>query len=494
MKRYDWAIRDATVYDGSGSAPFVADVALCGQRIEAIGVGLGLAANELSARRKALSPGFVDVHSHDDFAALLQPELGFKLLQGVTSEVVGNCGIGAAPRRGAGDWLERMHPGRQLPDYDGYRGYLARLDEAGPSLNLAVLAGHGALRAAAAPSSKGPLSAGEMSELEGLLDEALDAGVVGLSSGLIYEPGRYADERELSQLCRRLVPRAPVYATHLRNEADRLLNAVDEALRVAEEAGVGLQLSHHKAHGRNNWGRVRESLARVDAAVARGADVWLDQYPYTAGSTILRAIVEIDAFTNTSRLGTLSPDDLVLSSVVDHPELEGRSLAHCMADWGVDVQVAAERVLALDDQAWVIVHAMSEDDVRTVMRHPRTLFGSDGIPSSEGKPHPRLWGTFARLLGHYVREQGVLPIERMIERMTRLPCERFGLKQRGRIEVGAYADLVLFDPAQIAARASYDEPRTPPLGIEAVWVNGALSARDGELTGRRAGQALRSGG
>ncbi len=492
MKRYDWVIRDALVYDGTGDSPVQMDVAVDEDRISALGIGLAPGLRECFATGLCLAPGFVDVHSHDDFAALLDPGLSFKALQGVTSEVVGNCGIGAAPRSGARAWIERLHPGVRLPDYEGYGQYLLRLEEAAPAINLAVLAGHGSLRTTAAPTSSGPLSGLELKRFEGLLDEALEAGIVGLSSGLIYEPGCHADESELIALCRRLGQKAPLYATHLRNEADHLIEAVDEALRIAEAAGVGLQLSHHKAHGRNNWGKVAQSLARVDAAVARGVDVWLDQYPYTAGSTILSAIVEQTDAAGNSRLGRMLPENLVLATVVGHPEIEGRNLGELMNDWQTDRAGAAARVLELDAGAWVIVHAMCADDVERVMRHPRTLFGSDGIPTTTGRPHPRLCGTFPHILGHYGRERGVLSLSEAIARMTRKSAQRFGLRDRGIVRAGAFADLVLFDASRVAAGATYDEPRRAPLGIHKVWVNGSLLVDEGQSTGARPGRVLRS--
>ena len=487
----DWVIRGALVYDGISREPTVFDVAIMSDRIVAIGPDLPAASREVAAAGLCLAPGFVDVHSHDDFVLFLDPHLPFKALQGVTTEIVGNCGIGPAPSSGSRPWMERFHPGAVFPEFLDTFGYIAAVDEAAPALNIAVLAGHGSLREAAAPGSRGALSRVEQVKLEALYEEAVAAGVVGLSSGLIYEPGCHADEAELIALLRRGREMAPLYTTHLRNEADHLLLAVEEAIRIADAAGVGLQLSHHKAHGRNNWGRVKDSLALVDRALERGLDVALDVYPYTAGSTILSAIVE--GLGGSSRLGKLDPEDVVVATMSGHEELEGSNLADLMRRWSVSKEEAAAEVLRLDPGAWVIIHAMSEDDVETVIRHPRTLFGSDGIPTTAGRPHPRLYGTFPRVLGHYTRERGLLVLGETIRRLTSVAAARFGLVDRGAIRPGAFADLVLFDAASVLDQATYEDPRRPPPGIEAVWVNGRRVVEGGRHTGERPGRALRRG-
>jgi len=268
---------------------------------------------------------------------------------------------------------------------------------------------------------------------------------------------------------------------------------VREALAIGERAGVPVQISHHKAAGRGNFGLVRESLALLDAARARGVDVSADQYPYTAASTVLAAVVSYFADTGTGQgVGRGDPDDVVLSSSPRNPAWEGRSIAALAAEWGLEPLAAAQRVLDAEGMnAAVVIHNMSEDDVRTVLRHPSTMIGSDGLPMLHGKPHPRLYGTFARVLGTYVREQGVLPLEEAVHRMTGLSAERFGLEGRGQLRAGAFADLVLFDPAAIADVATYADPHHPPVGIARVFVNGTEVVRDGNHTGARPGRALR---
>jgi N-acyl-D-amino-acid deacylase len=490
-------IRGAEVYDGSGEPMFRGDVAVddnrisCVRSIDAGGIeergGVDVLAGGL-----ALAPGFIDVHSHDDFAALLEPELPFKVLQGVTTEVVGNCGMGAAPFTPAQEILRVFHPGRELPAWQGFAGFFERIEAEPPSANLAVLAGHGTLRDEVMPGAQRPADSGERLALRRLLAEALDAGVIGLSSGLIYEPGRHADCTELVELATDLQLERALYTTHLRSEADGLLEAVDEAIELCERSGVGLQLSHHKAYGRRNWGRVEASLARIDAARARGLDVWVDQYPYTAGSTLLSSVVSRGAIDDAA-LGQseLRAEDVVIASALGRPELEGRALAELATEWGITARKAAECVLSFDADCWVVVHAMCEDDVRRVLRHPATMIGSDGIPNERGRPHPRLFGTFPRVLGHYAKRERQLSLAEAIHKMTGLPARRFGLVGRGHVSAGAFADLVLFDPNSIVDRATFENPRQAPDGIKAVWVNGRLVVRDGQHKHSRSGVLLR---
>ena len=287
-----------------------------------------------------------------------------------------------------------------------------------------------------------------------------------------------------------------LYATHMRNEADGLLDAVAEALRIGEESDVPVQISHHKAGGRNNWGRVRDSLQMIDQARAGGLDVTADQYPYTAGSTSLHAVIQNGAFRADSPggLGRLSAADVLIASAPEHGEWEGLRLAELARRWGLGDEEAARRVVEAEGEAcFVVVFSMDEADVRAVMAHPTTMIGSDGVPAAGSKPHPRLYGCFPRVLGHYVRDERVLELATAIHRMTGMPAAKFRLADRGVIRAGAFADLVVFDPARIRDTATYDDPRRFPDGIRAVYVNGRAVARDGAHTGARPGRALRRG-
>jgi N-acyl-D-aspartate/D-glutamate deacylase len=493
MDSYDLVIRGAEIYDGTGRPSIRADVAVAGGRIAALGA-IGVAeragVETVDASGLALAPGFIDVHTHDDFAVLLYPEMGFKVQGGVTTVVVGNCGMGAAPSPVARTMASAFHPGAVLPDWDGYAGYLNRIAAEPASCHVAALVGHGTVRAAVLGGAARAPDPAELARMRALVREGLDAGCFGFSTGLIYQPGKHAHSDEIVALASEAAGRGALYATHMRDEGTGLLASVREAIEIGERAGVPVQISHHKAAGRDAWGLVRESLQLIDAARARGLDVSADQYPYTAGSTVLAAVTSY--WKDGGAVGRGDPADIVLASTPRHPEWEGRSIADLADAWGVPAADAAQRVLDVEGiQATVVLHTLCEEDVRTVLRHPSTMIGSDGIPTLHGKPHPRLYGTFARVLGTYARELGVLPMEEAVRRMTSLPAEKFGFRDRGVVRPGAWADLVLFDRARIADIASYADPQQPPAGIDSVFVDGVAVVRDGAHTGARPGRALR---
>jgi N-acyl-D-amino-acid deacylase len=495
-ERFDLVIRDGTVYDGTGAPGARADVGVRDERIVAFGTIAARGTQEVDARGLAVAPGFIDVHSHDDYAVLLEPEMPFKVMQGVTSDVVGNCGSGVVPFETGLHRFRRLHPDADPTPWSGFTGYLERVDAVRPSCNVAVLIGQGSLRRGAMDVEQRPANVAELDRMKAWVREGVGAGAVGLSTGLIYEPSRYARTDEIVALARELGgPAGGLYATHMRNEADGLLDAVREAIRIGEEAGVPVQISHHKASGRRNWGRVRDSLRLIEEARARGLDVTADQYPYTAGSTSLAAVLQNGAFRSDSPggLGQLEGGDVLVASAPKHPEWESRTIGTLASEWDVAAEAAAQRIVDVEgDACWVVVFTMDEHDVKTVMAHPTTMIGSDGVPSG-GKPHPRLYGCFARVLGRYVREEKVLDLATAIHRMTGMPAAKFQLLDRGVIRPGAFADLVVFDPARIDDVATYGEPRRAPSGIHAVYVNGAAVARDGRHTGARPGRALRRG-
>ncbi len=490
---HDFIFRDATIHDGTGAPGVVGDLAISGDRIVEVGVAAGAAAEVIDAAGLALAPGFIDVHTHDDFAALAHPDMAFKTLGGVTTCVVGNCGMGAAPYAAAQVMARAMHPHAALPEWEGYAGYLGLIEAAPPALNIAALIGHGTVRMAAMGRKTSAPSAGEMAAMKAMVREGLDAGAVGLSTGLIYEPGRHALTEELIELTSLLRGTGALYATHMRDEGLGLLDSVDEAVRIGEAAGVGVQISHHKASGREAWGLVSRSLQRIEDAQRRGLDIHADQYPYTAGSTVLSAVAEGGRLGGAGGVGSLTPDKVVIASTASHGDWEGKSLAALMVEFDADLAATLARVLGEEPGATVVLHTMSEDDVQTVMRHPSTMIGSDGLPTLEGKPHPRLYGTFARVLGRYARDLGVLSLPDAVYRMTGFPAAKFGLKDRGVLGPGAFADLVLFDPATIIDRGTFEDPKHSPAGIGMVLVNGRPVARAGASTEARPGRALRRG-
>ena len=491
MSTYDLVIRGATLYDGTGAAGRRADVAVRADRIAAVEPTLDPAgATTLDAQGLAIAPGFLDVHTHDDFAVVLVPKMGFKVQGGVTTVVVGNCGMGAAPLAQARGFAAAFHPGQALPEWDGYRGYLDHLDAAPASCNVAALVGHGVVRAAVMGGEARAPSDAELNRMRALVQEGVAAGCVGFSTGLIYDPGKHAKTDELVALAQEFAATGGLYATHMRDEGMGLLDSVRESIEIGERAGVPVQISHHKASGRASWGKVRASLQLIEAARARGLDVTADQYPYTAASTVLAAVLSY--LEGGGGIGSGRPEDIQLSSAPQHPEWEGKTIAALATAWELSAIDAARRVLDAEGMgATVVMHVMCEDDVRTVMRHPTTMIGSDGLPTLHGKPHPRLYGTFARVLGNYARDEGVLSLAEAVHRMTGFPARKFGIEDRGEVRTGAFADLVVFDPARVADIATYEDPQQPPAGIPHVFVNGRHVVRDGAHTGARPGRTLR---
>jgi N-acyl-D-amino-acid deacylase len=327
----------------------------------------------------------------------------------------------------------------------------------------------------------------QLSRMQEHVELAMQQGACGFSTGLIYRPGRWADTEEILDLAKVVAPFGGIYATHMRNENDHLLEAVDEALHIGAEAGVAVQISHHKAAGRRNWGKVTESLAKVDAAVAQGARVTLDVYPYTAGSGPMVQYFDIN-----------NPDPelaqaIQLASCPAFREYEGRMLIDIASELDLSASETVQHILTAPEgkQTICIQHVMDEGDVVTNLRHDRVMVGSDGIPDLTGRPHPRLFGTFPRVLGRYVREQGVLDLESAVRRMTSLSCDVHGLQDRGRVAVGNWADLVLFDPSLVLDIASYEDPKRESVGINNVWVNGQLAFDEGHHTQIGAGRVLR---
>ena len=492
--KWDLVIRNASIYDGSGAPPIAGDVAIKGERIGAVGVVEGSSSREIDARGRAVAPGFIDVHSHDDFAIFITPEMEFKTMQGVTTDVVGNCGLGASPYRTAMSMFASMRSSGPVPAWEGYPAYLDTIDRNPPSLNVAVLVGHGSIRHGAMGNAQREPGDAEFAQMCKWLREALEAGAVGLSTGLIYEPGRYARTEEIVELAREMAAAGGLYASHMRNEARGLLDSIRETIRIGEEAGVPIQISHHKASGRENWGMVRDSLRLIDEARARGIDVTADQYPYTSGSTILAAVLQNRAFDDgQGAMGRVPGDKVLFASMPQHPEREGMTLKMLCDAWDVSERVAAERIIAEEGgDAVVIVETMDEADVRTVMRHPSTMIGSDGIAAGS-RPHPRLYGTFPRVLGRYARDERLMSVAEAMHRMTGMPAEKFKLAERGFVRAGYFADLVIFDPASIADVSTYENPRQYPNGLSHVFVNGTAIVADGQHTGARPGRALRRG-
>ena len=472
----DWILRGGTVIDGTGAPRFRADVAIAGDRIAAIGEVPGIAgAREIDVSGMIVAPGFIDVHTHDDRALFASPGMVAKASQGVTTVITGNCGVSLAPLSLAGvppPPLDLIGDGADYA-YPRFADYLAALDKAPAAVNAACLVGHSTLRVGAMPELDRPARADEIAAMGERLQEALDAGAIGLSSGLFYAPAFHAPPAEIEALAARLRPAGALYTTHMRDEAEHVLDSLDESFHVGRAAQVPVVISHHKTTGVANFGRTAETLPKIEAAMA-GQEIGLDAYPYIASSTVLRTQRIEDA---TRVLITWSKGA---------PEEAGRDLADIARDWGVGILDAAERL----QPAGAIYWMMDEADVRRVLAFAHTMIGSDGLPH-DIHPHPRLWGTFPRVLGHYCRDIGLFGLETAVHKMTGLSAARFGLSGRGVVRAGAYADLTVFDAASVIDRATFAEPTLPAAGIEHVFVNGRPVWSAGKPTGDHPGRARR---
>src|SRR5438876_2716920 len=468
-------LKGGTVVDGTGAARFVADVRIEGERIAAVGAHLPTRGAEVvDVAGKIVAPGFIDVHTHDDQILLSAPQMLPKISQGVTTVVIGNCGISLVPLVHADAPPPLNLLGGDKYVYPTMAAYVAALSEARPAVNVAALVGHSTLRVATMDDPYRPATPAEQSKMVELLHEGMDAGATGLSSGVFYAPGAAADIDELALLARVAGDTGGVYTTHIRDESDKVLDSLDEAFATGRRGSVPIVVSHHKCAGPRNWGRTVQTLAHIDAA-RTSQPIALDMYPYIAGSTVLRKQM-VD--------GVI---DIMVTWSTPHPEMAGRMLADIATEWRCTQPEACERL----QPGGACYFQMREDDVQRVLKYPATMIGSDGLPY-DAHPHPRLWGTFPRVLGHYSRDLGLFPLETAVHKMTGLSARQFKLADRGELRPGAYADLTVFDPVSVQDVATFEQPSVAARGIRCVIVNGVVGYRDGRAESARAGRFLSS--
>ncbi len=478
MTDCDLLIRNARVVDGSGAEPELMDVAVSGGQIFDLGPALKCRAAETwDAEGLTLTPGFIDVHTHDDIAVLRTPAMLPKLSQGVTTVIVGNCGISASPVTLRGELPDPMNLLGEYGDfrYPSFTAYVEAIRQAQPSINVGALIGHTALRNNHMDRLDRAATNDEISAMRAQLEEALLAGALGLSTGLAYLSANSATTHEVLALAQPLVAAGAVYTTHMRTESDKILDAMNEAFEIGRASHAPVIISHLKCAGVANWGRSSEVLSALETA-QQCQPAGCDCYPYAAGSSTLD-LRQVDERVK-----------ITITWSTPHPGLAGQTLAQIAAVWNI-TQLEAAREL---QPAGAIYHSISEQDMRRILAHPATMIGSDGLPN-DPRPHPRLWGTFPRVLGRYSREQKLFSLSSAIHKMTGMPAQRFGLAGCGFIRKSYAADLVLFDPETIIDAATFDDPIQPAHGIAAVWVNGTLSYTSQGATGTRAGRFLPRG-
>ncbi|HZQ00797.1 MAG TPA: D-aminoacylase [Reyranella sp.] len=480
MAAYDTVIRNGQVADGTGKQLFAADVALKGDRIAAIEPPGALRGdNEIDAAGRVVAPGFIDVHTHDDTYIIDHPDMAMKASQGVTTVVCGNCGISASPysRRDDIPHLIYLAVKKKANLADTFAEFASKVDAARPAINGAFLIGHSTLRFDAMNLDVGrPASKSETAAMRDKLDLALEQGAIGLSSGLFYPPAAAATTDEVAEVAKPLGKWDGVYTAHMRDESEDILKSMDETFEIGRRAGARIVVSHHKCAGRANFGRMKQTLPKFSEAMKQ-QEIAFDVYPYVAGSTILRKDM-------------LARADKVLISWSDSVKgVSGRDLRDIARELGCStLEEACDRL----QPAGAIYFMMDEKDVQSAMSHPGAMIGSDGIPF-DTHPHPRLWGTFPRVLGHYSRDLKLFALEDAVRRMTSYSAQRFRLAARGEIKKGYYADICIFDPATVIDAATFEAPMLPAKGIDTVICNGAIAWRNGKPGGGRGGRVLRRG-
>ena len=523
---HDVLIKGGTVIDGTGGPGRPADVVIEGERIQAVErLPDAQAARTIDATGLTVTPGFVDMHSHADFVLPGLPTADSKVYQGFTLEVVGNCGASPAPLTDASREEAIDAAGIVLPrlawDWRSFASYLDRLRTQGTSVNVAPLVGHGAVRILAMGMRAGVPTPPEQAAMEAAVRQAMDEGAIGFSTGLIYPPGVYALTDEIVALARAAGRAGGLYASHIRGEGATLLQAIAEAIEVGRRADIRVEVSHLKAAGRPNWPKMAQAIELIEKARAQGLDLSADMYPYPAGSTSLVSLLpdwahaggraallaRLGDATERARLRValdgpgLASDagwaSIVISACPTHPAYEGRSLADVARARGAAPAEALLDVLReARADADMILFMMSEDNVALGLRQPWVTIGSDGEgraasgPYATGKPHPRNYGTVPRFLGYYVRQQRVLSLEEAVRRMTSLATTKLGIRDRGVVRAGAFADLVLFDAARIEETSTFEAPHRYPTGIPWVLVNGEPVIAEGRHTGSRPGQVV----
>lgn len=524
----DLLVKNGRIVDGTGNPWYFGDVGIKDGAVVRMGRFEQESAKVIDAQGRVVAPGFIDGHCHSDLLILDQPLSEFKIQQGVTTEVVGNCGLAPAPylKKRAAQLKKYVGPVIGTTQWEwpweSIGEYLDVLAQSRPSENVATYVAHGALRISVMGFDNRPASADELREMKALLEEGMRAGALGLSIGLLYAPGSYTGRAEIAELCKVVARYNGLLATHIRGEGNNLLPSVREVIWIAEASGVSLHISHLKAAGAANWGKIEEAIGLIEEARSRGMDVTCDVYPYSAGSTSLTTILppwslEGGISATLERLADRQTrerikrelraeqedwDNLVVSTgwqsvyisaaaTEAGKALEGKHMLEVGELFGMDPEDAMMELLTRENgEVSIVYFHMDEADVSKVVRYDRALIASDSLGCVTGKPHPRSYGTFPRVFAKYVREDKALTLEQAVRKVTSFPAARFKLGKRGLLVPGYMADLVIFDPDTIRDKADYQDPIQYPDGISHIIVNGEPTMSEKQHSQARAGRFI----
>ena len=535
-KKFDVVIKNARVIDGTGNPYYRADIGVSQGKIAEIGDDLSSASSErvIDADGLVAGPGFIDPHSHDDAYVLTDPTCKMKILQGVTTEVTGNCGFSLAPMpTPKDDFIQKVSmimSGGNMPevlyDVDSFGDFLDAIEAVKPGINIAPLVGHGTIRIATMGwEGRTTPTPDELEKMKRLLAQAMEDGALGFSSGLIYIPAQFSETEELIELAKVAGKYNGIYATHMRNESDRQIAAIEEAFAIGRAGNMPVHIAHHKVAGKRNWGMSKQTLAMMHEARKNGLEVTCDQYPYPAGSTMLAAalppqfaaggpnvyaeklkdqavrkevtrMIENDEGPEWENLIKGGGFENLMICYSPNPKHQGyltKSIAQIAEMENRDpYDVFFDLIVEEKTNVGMIIFMMTDEDIERIMRDPVTTIGSDGIPgAANSKIHPRMTSTFPRVLGRYTREKGILGLEEAVRKMTSLPAQTFRLKTKGLLAQGFDADIVLFDPDTIIDKGTFEEPVQAPVGIPWVFVNGQVAVENGEVAGASSGRVLR---